>query len=114
MQWLNLSLMHREAGHGWAHTDFKCSGHKEGRSIIFTFKELTAAVLALAAWGQKWKGRQVMGKKLGLVKMSIVQVVGAHLCRDAPLMHLLHCFFLEAQFPVPAAVYIGACDYMGT
>ena len=61
-----------------------------------TFKELAAAVMALAIWGRAWRGQSVWGK---CDNMAAVQVVGSRLCKDPTLMHLLRClFFLEAHF----------------
>ena len=79
------------SGTRWLQVEWPQTGSEH-----ITFKELAAAIIALAVWGPEWRGQHVQGK---CDNQAAVQVVAARLCRDRGLMHLLRClFFLEAHY----------------
>lgn len=61
-----------------------------------TIKELVPIVLAVAAWGSDWRGRNVMSY---CDNAAVVAIINEGDCKELQVMHLMRCLaFLKAKF----------------
>ena len=66
------------------------------QEVHITIKELVTIVLAVAVWGDHWRGKNVMSH---CDNAAVVAIINKGDCKEQEAMHLLRCLeFLKAKY----------------